>query len=60
MKTFSKSELKQFDDDGFIIVKSLFSNDEIKNISNWIDDLSKTPPTTIGKEMYYYEYSLVA
>jgi len=58
MNTFSNTELKQYNNDGFIIVRKLFSNDEIKIISNWIDDLSNTSPT-MGKEMFYYEDSLI-
>ena len=57
MNTFSNQQIKQYKDDGFIIAKKLFSNDEITNISSWIDELVVRAPR-IGKEMYYYEDDL--
>ena len=58
MNTFSNQQIKQYNDDGFFIVKKLFSNDEITNISSWIDGLVVRTPR-IGKEMYYYEDDLI-
>ena len=54
MNNFSKTELNHYSEKGFIIVKKLFSNNEINNISSWIDELADRPPR-IGKEMYYFE-----
>ena len=57
MDTFSNQQIKQYNDDGFFVAKKLFSNDEITNISSWIDELVVRAPR-IGKEMYYYEDDL--
>ncbi len=57
MHMFSESALNQYHNEGFIIVKRLFSRDEINNISSWIDELADRSPR-IGKEMYYFEDDL--
>ena len=55
---FSEKELKQFKQDGFIVVKEMYGRGEIQALSNWIDELAKRPPG-IGKQMVYYEDSLL-
>ena len=53
---FSQKELDGFKRDGFIVVRQMYSRDEIRQLSNWIDEIAQRPPKS-GKEMVYYEDS---
>lgn len=48
---------RQFDRDGFAIVRGLYSADEARQQGAWIDELSSRPPS-VGNEMVYFEDSL--
>ena len=55
---FSQKELDGFKRDGFILVRQMYSRDEIRQLSGWIDEIAQKPPQS-GKEMVYYEDSLL-
>lgn len=55
---FSPQDLAAFDRDGFVIVKGMYSSQEIREISAWIDEISSRKPE-VGKQMVYYEDSLL-
>ena len=50
----SNKQIKQFKDDGFIKVPSLFSKEEVELISKYTDELQNSPEVS-GKEWKYYE-----
>ena len=50
----SKKQIKQFKDDGFIKVPSLFSKEEVELISKYTDELKNSPEVS-DREWKYYE-----
>ena len=54
---FSEDEKEQFKNDGFLIVRNLFSSEEMQRISEAVDELANRPPE-IGKQCVYYEDSV--
>lgn len=58
MKTaFSEAELQDFRRDGFVVVRSMYSPEEIRRLSAWIDELAAREPV-VGRQMVYYEKNL--
>lgn len=53
----SDSELDAFQRDGFLVVRQMYTPDEVARVSSWIDDLASREPRT-GTLMPYYEDSL--
>lgn len=47
---FSQKELDGFKRDGFIVVRQMYSRDEIGQLSDWINEIAEKPPKN-GKEM---------
>ena len=54
---FSKKDIDQFNDDGFIIVRGLFGQDEMQDLLTWTAEIEHWPETP-GKYMMYFEESL--
>jgi len=52
----SRDQLERFHRDGFLVVRSLYSQDEIRQISDWTDELAASPEQP-GKIMMYFETS---
>ncbi len=50
--------MTDFERDGYVVVKGMYSKDEIKQLAGWMDALVARGPVW-GKEMFYYEDSLV-
>ena len=57
-KYFSEENLSHYHRDGFIVVRGMYSSEEIRRLSGWIDDISSRKPI-FGKEMVYFEDSLL-
>ena len=55
-ETLSQLEIDQFHRDGFLVVRGMYSADEIHQISNWSDELAANPEEP-GKTMMYFETS---
>ncbi len=52
----SEEQKKEFNDTGFIVMKSFYDEEEMKEISEWLSELhDKTPKE--GEEAKYYEKS---
>jgi len=60
MKYLTKAELEKFDKDGYLIIKGLFSENELHDAENRINEFAKKKPEDWeqGKEMAYYETNL--
>ena len=43
--------------DGFLIVRRLFDDAEVRALAAWIDELAARPPD-VGRQMVYYEDSV--
>lgn len=56
-KYLSEHDLKNFKQDGFVVVRGMYGCDEMAAVSGWIADLANREPE-IGKQMMYYEQSL--
>ncbi len=54
----STKEKTDFDRDGFVVIKKMYSDEEIKQLADWMDGLVQRGPE-FGKEMFYYEDSLL-
>lgn len=52
------SDKKTFDDDGFLVVPGLYSSEEIRELSEWLNELAKITPKK-GEEMFYSDPSLL-
>ncbi len=52
----SDEQKKEFNDKGFIIIKSFYNDEEIKTVSTWLDELRDKTPVD-GEEAKYYEKS---
>ena len=59
MKYLTESQIKKFHDDGFLLLKKFFSEEEIEPIIKSIKKFSELPYNfwEAGKEMAYYETS---
>ena len=53
---FSQQQIRSFKADGYLLVRNLYSPDEINQISSWTDELSRAPEIP-GKTMMYFETS---
>ncbi len=53
----SPQQLRDFERDGFLVVRGMYSPDEISEFSAWIDELAAREPER-GKQMVYYEKNL--
>jgi len=54
---FSQEKLESFERDGYVIVQGMYSQEEVNEISDWIDELTGREPV-VGKQMAYFEDSL--
>ena len=54
--TFTDEQKKEFDDKGFIVMKSFFDKQTMDKVSAWLDELRDKLPGE-GKEAKYYEKS---
>jgi len=52
----SEQQVEQFHRDGFLLVRGMYSNDEIAEISRWTDEVSGSPEVP-GKDWKYFEQS---
>ena len=52
----SKQQVEQFHRDGYLLVRAMYSPEDMENISAWTDDVSSAPETP-GKTMMYFETS---
>jgi len=52
----SKQQVDRFHRDGFLLVRALYSDDEVALISQWTDAIAAAPETP-GKTMKYFETS---
>jgi len=50
-------QIRQFEDDGFLVVRSAFTADEIADFSTWTDEVLAMPEES-GKHWVYHETSL--
>ena len=59
MKYLTESQIKKFQDDGFLLLKKFFSEEEMEPIIKSIKKFSELPSNfwEAGKEMAYYETS---
>lgn len=57
-RVLSAPQLNDFQRDGFLIVRSLFTPEEIRRHAGAIDALAARPPE-VGKQMAYFENSLL-
>jgi len=52
----SRQQIEQFHRDGFLVVRALYTPAEVRDISNWTDELAGAPETP-GTTMMYFEPS---
>jgi len=52
----SKQQIDQFHRDGFLVVRTMYSPEEVDSISQWTDEVAAAPETP-GKTMMYFEAS---
>ncbi len=57
-KYLSDKDLSEFQRDGFLVIRQMYSVEEIETLSSWIDELAQRPPSA-GKEMKYFETNLL-
>ena len=59
MKYLTEQQIKKYQNDGFLLIKNFFSEDELETINKSIVKFSKNKPNDweLGKEMAYYETS---
>jgi len=55
-KILSEQQIAQFHRDGFLVVRGMYSPQEVEAISQWTDDVAAWPETP-GKCMMYFEES---
>ena len=55
-KILSEQQIAQFHRDGFLVVRGMYSPQEVEAISQWTDDVAAWPETA-GKCMMYFEES---
>jgi 2-aminoethylphosphonate dioxygenase len=56
-RSLTQDEIDAFKQDGFLVARSLFDADAVRDISNWSDALLSRPEEP-GRHMVYYEDSL--
>ncbi len=54
---FNQKDLEDYERNGFIVVRGMYSRPEVQQLSDWIDELSGRKPE-FGKQMVYMEDSL--
>ena len=52
----SRQQIEQFHRDGFLVVRKLYSQQEVDIISRWTDEVASSPETP-GSYMMYFEHS---
>lgn len=52
----SKEQIEQFHRDGFLVVRGMYSDDEMKEISRWTEEVANSPEKP-GHYMMYFETS---
>mgnify|MGYP001823257586 FL=1 len=55
-RILSKEQVEQFRRDGFLVVRGMYSADEVADISAWTDEVASYPEVP-GKYMMYFEKS---
>ena len=55
-KTLSDEQIEQFHRDGFLLVRGMYSAQEVEAISQWTDEVASAPEVP-GKYMMYFEES---
>ncbi len=55
-RVLSEEQVENFHRDGYVLVRGLYSPDEIRQISDWTDEVAAYPEIP-GKYMMYYESS---
>jgi len=55
-RILSEDQVEQFRRDGFLLVRGMYSPDEVADISRWTDDVANYPEVP-GKYMMYFEKS---
>jgi hypothetical protein len=55
-RILSEEQVEQFRRDGFLLVRGMYSPDEVADISRWTDDVANYPEVP-GKYMMYFEKS---
>ena len=55
---FSRKELDSFKRDGFTIIRRMYNAEEVRQLSDWIEELASRTPVR-GREMVYFEDSLL-
>ena len=60
MKYLTEKDVKKFEKDGCLVIKGLFSKEEISEVEDTINEFAKKNPEDweLGKEMVYYETNL--
>jgi len=57
-RVLSEQQVAQFHRDGFLVVRGMYSADEVEEISQWTDEVANYPEVP-GKYMMYFEKSQV-
>ncbi len=57
-RVLSQQQVEQFHRDGFLVVRGMYSADEVAEISQWTDEVANYPEVP-GKYMMYFEKSQV-
>ena len=57
-RILSEEQVEQFNRDGFILVRGMYSPEETKAISDWTDEVVSWPEVA-GKDMKYFEENRV-
>ena len=55
-RILSEEQVKQFNRDGFLVVRGMYSPEEVAAISEWTNEVSSYPEVP-GKYMMYFEES---
>jgi 2-aminoethylphosphonate dioxygenase len=58
LRALAARESDAFRRDGFLLVRKMYSDAEMRSIASWIDDLAARPPE-MGRQMVYFEDSVV-
>jgi hypothetical protein len=58
MHVLSEDDIKRFERDGFLMVRGFYDNQEMKQLTRWVDEV-QTYPDAPGKYQRYYETSLL-
>ena len=52
----TEQQLKDFDENGYLLIKGLYSSDEMREITDWTEEVTNYPEVP-GKYMMYFEQS---